>query len=58
MRDTQALSTVAAGIETERDLAFARAAGCDVAQRWHIGLPVPAERIGVHVETPVPPAFS
>jgi len=37
------LSTVAEGIETAAHFAFARDIGCDIAQGWHVGLPVTAD---------------
>ncbi len=37
------LMTVAEGIETADHYDFARQVGCDVAQGWHVGLPMPAE---------------
>ena len=39
------LSTVAEGIETAAHFAFARQLGCDIAQGWHVGMPMPAEAL-------------
>ena len=36
---------LAEGVETERQLAFLREVGCDEAQGYAIGRPVPAEEI-------------
>jgi EAL domain-containing protein (putative c-di-GMP-specific phosphodiesterase class I)/FixJ family two-component response regulator len=39
------MSTVAEGVETESDWNSLRAAGCDMAQGYFIGRPMPAERL-------------
>ncbi|CAM5796836.1 EAL domain-containing response regulator [Rhizobacter fulvus] len=39
------LQTVAEGVETEDDWSFLREIGCDVAQGYFIGRPMPAERL-------------
>jgi EAL domain-containing protein (putative c-di-GMP-specific phosphodiesterase class I)/ActR/RegA family two-component response regulator len=39
------LQTVAEGVETEDDWMFLREIGCDVAQGYFIGRPMPAERL-------------
>ena len=36
-------SVVAEGVETEQEIAFLRAHGCDILQGFHCGRPVPAE---------------
>jgi diguanylate cyclase (GGDEF)-like protein len=42
----QNLVIVAEGVETETDLALARAAGCERFQGYHFSRPVPKERLG------------
>jgi EAL domain-containing protein (putative c-di-GMP-specific phosphodiesterase class I) len=39
------LQTVAEGVETEDDWAFLREIGCDVAQGYFIGRPMPADQL-------------
>jgi EAL domain-containing protein (putative c-di-GMP-specific phosphodiesterase class I)/CHASE2 domain-containing sensor protein len=39
------LEVVAEGVETEAGLSLLRAMGCDLAQGWAVGRPVPAEEI-------------
>ena len=40
------LQVVATGVETASELAFVKAAGCPMAQGYHICTPLPARRIG------------
>jgi EAL domain-containing protein (putative c-di-GMP-specific phosphodiesterase class I) len=42
---TLGISSVAEGIETPEHLRMVRAAGCDLAQGWLLGQPMPAEEI-------------
>ena len=46
------LEVVAEGVETDEHVAALRAAGCDVGQGYHLGLPVPSD--AVNVEAPHP----
>jgi CheY-like chemotaxis protein len=41
------MKAVAEGVEDRADWDFVRAAGCDVAQGWFIGRPMPAEALAV-----------
>jgi EAL domain-containing protein (putative c-di-GMP-specific phosphodiesterase class I) len=50
---------VVEGVEDAEALAALRAWGCDVAQGYHIGRPMPADRFLAWLEgrpSPVPPA--
>jgi EAL domain-containing protein (putative c-di-GMP-specific phosphodiesterase class I) len=42
---TLGISSVAEGVETPEHLRMVRAAGCDLAQGWLLGQPMPAEEI-------------
>ncbi|MDR5752226.1 MULTISPECIES: EAL domain-containing protein [unclassified Caballeronia] len=50
------MGTVAEGIETETQLVLAKELGCDAAQGYFIGKPVPAARIEPYAETRFEPA--
>ncbi|HEX2525585.1 MAG TPA: EAL domain-containing protein [Geminicoccus sp.] len=48
------MTTIAEGVETAQQLAFLRREGCDQAQGYHLGRPVPADEIDHLVRRPVP----
>ncbi|WP_087632839.1 putative bifunctional diguanylate cyclase/phosphodiesterase [Caballeronia telluris] len=50
------MATVAEGIETETQLVLVKELGCDAAQGYFIGKPVPAARIEPYAETRFGPA--
>jgi diguanylate cyclase (GGDEF)-like protein len=46
------LEVVAEGVETDEHVAWLRAAGCDVGQGYHLGLPLPSEAMTVAARQP------
>ena len=46
------LEVVAEGVETDEHVAWLRAAGCDVGQGYHLGLPLPSEAVTVAARRP------
>ena len=49
------LEVVAEGVETAEHVARLRAAGCDVGQGYHLGLPVPSEDVAVEAARSLAP---
>jgi EAL domain-containing protein (putative c-di-GMP-specific phosphodiesterase class I) len=50
------LTVTAEGVETADQADRLRAIGCDSAQGWHFGRPVPAEQIAAAIRTRAQPA--
>jgi EAL domain-containing protein (putative c-di-GMP-specific phosphodiesterase class I) len=46
---TLGIRSVAEGVETPEHLAMVRAAGCDLAQGWLLGQPMPADELPSYV---------
>ncbi|HET9939185.1 MAG TPA: bifunctional diguanylate cyclase/phosphodiesterase, partial [Gaiella sp.] len=46
------LEVVAEGVETDEHVAWLRAAGCDVGQGYHLGLPLPSEAVALAARRP------
>ena len=46
------LEVVAEGVETDEHVACLRAAGCDVGQGYHLGLPLPSDAVAVDARPP------
>ena len=54
MADTIGIGVVAEGVKTEQQVRMARALGCGFAQGFHFSEPVPASRVEVLLERPMP----